>query len=102
MNNPNDNVKSQPGKKLDISPELYFKNWAFEIGSHYWEVFGVTQREWIDQAKAKPLREKRKLELISQTPDLTEKKAMSLAVKQIRPKVKGWGKSSPDKTNFSQ
>lgn len=88
--------------RLKISPEKYFKNWNFDIGENYWEIFGIKRAEWIDLVKAKPLREKRKIELMTNNPTLTAKKAQAQAVKEIRPKIYGWGQFQILASDFSE
>ncbi len=88
--------------RLKQTPESYFKDWAFGIGDHYWDILGIKSREWIDFVKAKPLREKRKLELLQLDPSLSPKKAQSIAVKEIRPKTRGWAIAEPLRSDFSE
>ncbi len=88
--------------KLDVDGKEFFCNWAFDIGSHYYEIFGVKYISWIDQEKAKPLRTEKIIELLANNPEMTEKEAKSEAVKLIKPKKHGWALYEADIFDFSK
>jgi hypothetical protein len=87
-------------KRLNASPAEFFKHWAFDVDSHYWEIMGLFYGQWLDIEKAKPLREVRQKELISE--GLSEKEARSKATKSVQPKIKGWAETKINIDDFSE
>lgn len=86
--------------EITVTPEEYFESWAFEIGAQYWSILGISRNKWIDQAKTKPLREKRENELISQ--GISPKIAQKQATKEIKIMRHGWAKFTIDDLDFME
>lgn len=102
LNTPSFRQLKSRGIKLDSDAKAFFEEWAFEIGSCYWDIFGVKYVSWIDQEKAKPLRAEKVIELLANNPGMSEKNAKSQAVKSVRPKKYGWALYQADIFNFSE
>lgn len=88
--------------KLDVDGKEFFCSWAFDIGPHYWEIFGVKYGTWIDQEKAKPLRAEKVIDLLAKNPDMLAKEAKSIATKVIKPTKNGWALYQAEAFDFSE